>query len=64
MQGFAPSWSALRIAGVLAVIPLTATVIALLLQTSFGRLPGWVLLGQLLSALGAAAFASWIARSR
>jgi hypothetical protein len=64
MKGLAPSWSALRITGMLAVIALAATVITLLLQIYFGRLLGLVLLGQLLSALAATVFVLWIARSQ
>jgi hypothetical protein len=45
---------------VLAVIALAATVIALALQTYFGRLAPLVALGQVLAALGAALFALWL----
>jgi hypothetical protein len=48
------------IVGGLVIIALAATVIALSLQMYFGRLPLLVLLGQLISAFGAAGFALWL----
>jgi hypothetical protein len=50
----------LSILAVLTAIALASTVTALVLQTYFGRLPVLVILGQVLAAGGAAAFAIWL----
>jgi hypothetical protein len=49
--------SPLGIIGALAAIVLAASLMALALQTFFGRLPLLALVGQLLAAFGAAGFA-------
>ena len=54
----------LQMIGILAVVALAATVIALGLQRYFGRLPVLVLFGQLLAVTGAAAYALWLNKSR
>jgi hypothetical protein len=54
----------LLVLGLLAVIALAATVIALSFQRYYGRLPMLVFLGQVLAAIGAAAFALWLKRKR
>ena len=50
----------LPVIGVLVIIALAATVVALALQTYFGRLPLLVGFGQALAATGATAFALWL----
>jgi len=55
-----PSKYVVQMVGVLAVVALAATVIALALQTYFGRLPVLALFGQVLAAAGAAAYALWL----
>jgi len=52
------------IVGVLVIIALAATVVALSLQMYFGRLPLLALLGQLLAVFGAAGFALWLNNRR
>lgn len=52
------------IVGVLVIIALAATVVALSLQMYFGRLPLLALLGQLLAVFGAAGFALWLNNGR
>jgi hypothetical protein len=52
----------LGIIAALAVIALASMVVALALQTFFGRMPVLALLGQLLAVLGAAGLASSINR--
>jgi hypothetical protein len=56
--------NALQMIGVLAVVALAATVVALGLQRYFGRLPVLVLFGQVLAVTGAAAYALWLNKSR
>ena len=54
----------LPVIGVLVIIALAATVVALALQTYFGRLPPLAWFGQALAATGAAVFALWLKRRR
>jgi hypothetical protein len=50
------------IVGVLMVIALSATVLSLSLEAVFGAAPIFVVIGQCLAILGAAAFAWWLGR--
>jgi hypothetical protein len=54
----------LPVIGVLVIIALAATVVALASQTYFGRLPPLAWFGQALAATGAAVFALWLKRRR
>jgi hypothetical protein len=48
--------------GVLIAIGLSATLVAVILENSFGDHPMFVALGQTLAILGAAILAWWLAR--
>jgi hypothetical protein len=50
------------ILGVLIAIGLSATLVALALENTFGHEPIFVALGQTLAVLGAAIFAWWLGR--
>ena len=50
------------ILGVLVAIGLSATLVAVILENSFGEQPLFVALGQTLAILGAAIFAWWRGR--
>jgi len=50
------------ILGVLIAIGLSATLVAVMLENSFGDQPIFVVLGQTLAMLGAAVFAWWLGR--
>jgi hypothetical protein len=52
------------IMGVLVIIARLATVVALGSRAYFGRLPLFALLGQVVTATGAAPFAPWLKRRR
>ena len=52
----------LLVIGLLALIAIAATLVSLTLQGLFGPAPSLIFLGQILAAIGAAGFASWMAR--
>jgi hypothetical protein len=51
-------------AAILAAVALSSTIVALLLQTYFGRTPVLALVGQILAAIGSSGYALWLIRKR